>query len=48
VVDVTATKPGNGIAVREATNGFGVAVTKVTPVIGGLAGLPVTYSAAGP
>jgi len=48
VVDVTATKPGNGVAVREAANGFGVAVTKVTPAIGGLAGLPVTYSAAGP
>jgi hypothetical protein len=48
VVDVTATKPGNGIAVREATNGFGVAVTKVTPAINGLAGLAVTYSAAGP
>jgi len=48
VVDVTATKPGNGIAVREATNGIGVAVTKVTPAIGGLAGLAVTYSAAGP
>jgi hypothetical protein len=48
VVDVTATKPGNGKAVSEAANGRGVAVTKVTPAIGGLAGLPVTYITTGP
>jgi hypothetical protein len=43
VVDVTATKPGLGMPVSEATNGFGRAVTKVTPAIGGLAGVAVTY-----
>jgi len=43
VVDVTASKPLNGRPVTEATNGFGIAVTKVTPAIGGLAGLAVTY-----
>lgn len=43
VVDVTATKPTLGVPVSEAANGFGVAVTKVTPAINGLAGLAVTY-----
>jgi len=43
VVDMTATKPGLGMAVSEATNGYGRAVTKVTPAIGGLAGVAVTY-----
>ena len=40
VIDVTATKPGLGVPVTEATNGFGIAVTKVTLPQGGL---PVTF-----
>jgi len=43
VVDMTATKPGLGMPVTEAANGYGRAVTKVTPAIGGIAGLAVTY-----
>jgi len=43
VVDVTASKPANGRPVTEAANGMGRAVTKVTPAIGGIAGLAVTY-----
>jgi hypothetical protein len=43
VVDVTGTKPGLGTPVSEAANGMGRAVTKVTPAIGGIAGLAVTY-----
>lgn len=43
VVDVTASKPALGAPVSEAANGRGVAVTKVTPVIGGIGGRPVTY-----
>ena len=43
VIDVTATKPGLGVPVTEATNGRGIAVTKVGVAIGGL---PVTYVAA--
>jgi hypothetical protein len=38
VVDVTATKPGLGMPVTEAANGFGTPVTKVTTY-----GVPVTY-----
>jgi hypothetical protein len=50
VVDVTATKPLNGVAVTEAANGRGIAVTKVTPnaATGLPAGMPVTYTTAGP
>lgn len=40
VVDVTATKPLLGMAVTEATNGIGTAVTKQT---GGKPGTPVTF-----
>lgn len=40
VIDVTATKPLLGAAVTEATNGRGVAVTKVT---GTVPGIPVTF-----
>jgi hypothetical protein len=40
VVDVTATTPLLGLPVAEATNGRGLAVTKV---VGGKPGLPVTY-----
>lgn len=43
VVDVTATKPLNGKPVSEAANGIGIPVTKVTPAIGGLNGLAVTF-----
>ena len=43
VIDVTATKPGLGVPVTEATNGRGIAVTKVSLAIGGL---PVTFVAA--
>jgi hypothetical protein len=43
VVDVTASKPNNGKPVTEAANGFGIPVTKVTPVIGGAAATAVTY-----
>ena len=45
VVDVTATKPGLGVPVSEAANGFGVRVTKVTPAAGtGFPpGMAVTY-----
>ena len=35
VIDVTATKPGLGVPVTEATNGRGIAVTKVSLAIGG-------------
>jgi hypothetical protein len=38
VVDVTATKPGLGYSVIEATNGRGIAITKVAAN-----GLAVTY-----
>ena len=38
VVDVTATKPGLGVPVTEAANGFGLKVTKVA-----LGGAPVSY-----
>jgi hypothetical protein len=38
VVDVTATKPGLGMPVSEAANGFGMAVTKVAA-----GGMAVTY-----
>lgn len=37
VVDMTATKPGLGIAVSEAANGIGLRVTKVTAPAPGLA-----------
>ena len=40
VIDVTATEPGLGVPVTEATNGRGIAVTKVSLAIGGL---PVTF-----
>jgi hypothetical protein len=43
VVDVTASNPKLGTPVTEATNGMGRAVTKVTPAIGGLAGVAVTF-----
>jgi hypothetical protein len=43
VVDVTATKPALGVAVTEAANGRGIAVTKVTPAIGGMQAMAVTY-----
>jgi hypothetical protein len=43
VVDVTATKPLLGLPVTEAANGMGRPVTKVTPAIGGLNGLAVTF-----
>jgi len=42
VVDVTATAPKLGLPVIEATNGRGIAVTKVTTF-----GLPVTFEASG-
>ena len=42
VIDVTATKPGLGVPVTEATNGGGIAVTKVSLAVGGL---PVTFVA---
>jgi hypothetical protein len=38
VVDVTASKPGLGLPVSEATNGVGLAVTKVAAF-----GLAVAY-----
>jgi hypothetical protein len=37
VVDVTATNPKLGMAVTEALNGKGMAVTKVVAPLGGLA-----------
>lgn len=40
VIDVTATTPKLGVAISEAANGRGIAVTKVTLPQGGL---PVTY-----
>jgi len=40
VVDVTATPPNTGLPVKEAANGRGIAVTKVT----GKPGLPVVYA----
>jgi len=40
VVDVTSTTPTYGMAVSEASNGRGIAVTKQT---GGKGGLAVTY-----
>jgi len=39
VVDVTAVAPKTGLPVREAANGYGVAVTKVAS-----GGTPVVYS----
>jgi hypothetical protein len=42
VIDVTATKPGLGVPVTEATHGGGIAVTKVSLAVGGL---PVTFVA---
>jgi hypothetical protein len=42
VIDVTATKPGLGVPVTEATHGRGIAVTKVSLAVGGL---PVTFVA---
>ena len=50
VVDVTATKPNLGRPVTEATNGRGIAVTKVTAGVGANnpGGRPVTYTTAGP
>lgn len=44
VVDVTATTPKFGVPVTEATNGRGVAVTKVA---GSIPGLPVVFDAGG-
>lgn len=41
VVDVTSVEPKTGIPVTEATNGYGIAVTKVT---GTTPGTPVVYS----
>jgi hypothetical protein len=43
VVDVTATKPGLGVPVVEATNGRGTAITKVSVAVGGL---PVVFVSA--
>ena len=43
VIDVTATTPGLGMPVTEASNGYGIAVTKVSVAIGGL---PVTFVSA--
>jgi hypothetical protein len=40
VVDVTSVPPRTGLPVKEATNGRGIAVTKVT----GKPGLPVVYA----
>jgi hypothetical protein len=44
VVDVTSVAPTSGLPVTEATNGRGVAVTKVT---GGKPGMPVVYDTIG-
>ena len=41
VADVTATAPKLGLPVKEATNGYGIAVTKVAA---GKPGLAVTYT----